>query len=155
MTLITSFNISSIFSYIRKIFLVSSKSKDRWIYFRTIWQQCSGFFEVGYYMLDEERLCSQGLSHKRQEFQRLQQFSNNRRSAEDFINRVRKTCKTNIFRLIIYSYKLHFGVQWKYILQEIILNISFLTFRHRASCILRQAFHYSPENAFYIFNQQI
>ena len=29
------------------------------------------------------------------------------------------------------------------------------TFRHRASCILRQAFHYSPENAFYIFNQQI
>ena len=30
-----------------------------------------------------------------------------------------------------------------------------LTFRHRASCILRQAFRYSPENAFYIFNQQI
>ena len=30
-----------------------------------------------------------------------------------------------------------------------------LTFRHRASCILGQAFHYSPENAFYIFNQQI
>ena len=30
-----------------------------------------------------------------------------------------------------------------------------LTFRHRASCILRQTFHYSPENAFYIFNQQI
>ena len=29
-----------------------------------------------------------------------------------------------------------------------------LTFRHRASCILGQAFHYSPENAFYIFNQQ-
>jgi len=27
-----------------------------------------------------------------------------------------------------------------------------LTFRHRASCILGQAFHYSPENAFYIFN---
>ena len=32
---------------------------------------------------------------------------------------------------------------------------SVLTFRHRASCILGQAFHYSPENAFYIFNQQI
>ena len=32
---------------------------------------------------------------------------------------------------------------------------SSLTFRHRASCILRQAFHYSPENAFYIFNQPI
>ena len=30
-----------------------------------------------------------------------------------------------------------------------------LTFRHRASCILGQAFHYSPESAFYIFNQQI
>ena len=30
-----------------------------------------------------------------------------------------------------------------------------LTFRHRASCILGQAFHYSPQNAFYIFNQQI
>ena len=30
-----------------------------------------------------------------------------------------------------------------------------LTFRHRASCILGQAFHFSPENAFYIFNQQI
>jgi len=30
-----------------------------------------------------------------------------------------------------------------------------LTFRHRASCIQGQAFHYSPKNAFYIFNQQI
>ena len=30
-----------------------------------------------------------------------------------------------------------------------------LIVRHRASCILGQAFHYSPENAFYIFNQQI
>jgi len=30
-----------------------------------------------------------------------------------------------------------------------------LNFRHRASFILGQAFHYSPENAFYIFNQQI
>ena len=33
--------------------------------------------------------------------------------------------------------------------------IEVLNFRHRASCILGQAFHYSPENAFYIFNQQI
>jgi hypothetical protein len=32
---------------------------------------------------------------------------------------------------------------------------SALTFRHRASCILGQTFHYSPENAFYVFNQQI
>ena len=30
-----------------------------------------------------------------------------------------------------------------------------LNFRHRASCILGQAFHYTPENAFYMFNQQI
>ena len=30
-----------------------------------------------------------------------------------------------------------------------------LTFRHRASCILGHVFHCSPENAFYIFNQQI
>ena len=30
-----------------------------------------------------------------------------------------------------------------------------LTFRHGASCILGQAFRYSPENAFYTFNQQI
>ena len=30
-----------------------------------------------------------------------------------------------------------------------------LTFRHRASCIYGLAFRYSPENAFYIFNQQI
>ena len=34
-------------------------------------------------------------------------------------------------------------------------GILILTFRHRASCILGQAFHYFPENAFYIFNQQI
>jgi len=32
---------------------------------------------------------------------------------------------------------------------------SLLNFRHCASCILGQAFHYSPENAFYLFNQQI
>ena len=30
-----------------------------------------------------------------------------------------------------------------------------LTLRHRASSILGQAFRYSPENAFYIFNRQI
>jgi len=34
-------------------------------------------------------------------------------------------------------------------------QLIFLTLRHRASFILGQAFHYSPENAFYIFNQQI
>ena len=36
---------------------------------------------------------------------------------------------------------------------EIMLQV--LTFRHRASCTLGQVFRYSPENAFYIFNQQI
>ena len=35
------------------------------------------------------------------------------------------------------------------------VHYDILTFRYRASCILGQAFHYSPENAFYIFNQQI
>ena len=35
------------------------------------------------------------------------------------------------------------------------LDCVLLTFRHRASFILGQAFHYSPENPFYIFNQQI
>jgi hypothetical protein len=30
-----------------------------------------------------------------------------------------------------------------------------LNFRHRASCILGQAFYYTAENTFYIFNQQI
>ena len=34
-------------------------------------------------------------------------------------------------------------------------NVIYLTFRHHASCILGQAFHFSSENAFYIFNQQI
>jgi len=34
------------------------------------------------------------------------------------------------------------------------LNPVLLTFRHRASCILGQALHYSPENAFYIFIQR-
>ena len=38
---------------------------------------------------------------------------------------------------------------------ELLLLKMILTFRHRASCILGQAFHYSSENAFYIFNQQI
>jgi len=34
-------------------------------------------------------------------------------------------------------------------------HIISLTFKHSASCILGQAFHYSPEKAFFIFNQQI
>ena len=45
-----------------------------------------------------------------------------------------------------------------YFISEIKKNprvISTLTFRHRACCILGQAFRYSPEKAFYIFKQQI
>ena len=34
-------------------------------------------------------------------------------------------------------------------------TLSSLIFRRRASCILGQTFHCSPENAFYIFNKQI
>ena len=34
-------------------------------------------------------------------------------------------------------------------------RLYYLIFRHRASSILGQAFRYSPENAFYIFNQHI
>ena len=44
---------------------------------------------------------------------------------------------------------------WSHVLREEIKLAVLLTFRHRASCILGQAFRYSPENAFYIFNQQI
>ena len=36
-----------------------------------------------------------------------------------------------------------------------IRSVFSLTFRHRVPCILGQAFRYSPENACYIFNQQI
>ena len=36
-----------------------------------------------------------------------------------------------------------------------VFSAATLTFRHSASCILGQELHYSPENAFYIFNQQI
>ena len=39
--------------------------------------------------------------------------------------------------------------------RRLFADFSRLTFRHRASCVLGQAFRYSPENAFYIFNQQI
>ena len=40
-------------------------------------------------------------------------------------------------------------------INEVIRGNNNLTFRHHASCILGQAFLYSPEKAFYIFNQQI
>ena len=39
--------------------------------------------------------------------------------------------------------------------RKLALAAAKLTFRHHASCTLGQAFHYSTENAFYIFNQQI
>ena len=76
-------------------------------------------------------------------------------------------------------YEITYAIFWYYIYRQILLNIAFLKvliylsspnifrlvkysarahcliFRHRASCILGQAFRYSPENDFYIFNQQI
>ena len=59
-----------------------------------------------------------------------------------------------VFQQVVYIKKLlvekppiNLFVTWK--------GMEILTFRHRASCILGKAFHYSTENAFYIFNQQI
>ena len=40
-------------------------------------------------------------------------------------------------------------------MQMAFCHVLCLTFRHRSSCTLGQVFHYSPENPFYIFNQQI
>ena len=40
-------------------------------------------------------------------------------------------------------------------IQVICYDLPVLNFRHRASSVLGQAFRYSPENAFYIFKQQI
>ena len=50
-----------------------------------------------------------------------------------------------VFRLCVFLFHFPLGSEMFLI----------LTFRHRASCILGQAFRYSPENVFYIFNQQI
>ena len=47
------------------------------------------------------------------------------------------------------------GTDWVFKQSSLRFVFKGLTFRHRASCILGQTFHYSPENAFYIFNQQI
>ena len=51
--------------------------------------------------------------------------------------------------VFIYIY-LAFVDDW---LSAFIVKLYALTFRHRASYILGQAFRYSPENVFYIFNQ--
>ena len=47
------------------------------------------------------------------------------------------------------------GIRFVFVLSPSRLSINPLTLRHRASSIQGQAFHYSPENVFYIFNQQI
>ena len=54
------------------------------------------------------------------------------------------------------SLKMH-NISWCAMLCVTLFSIQLctLTFRHRASSIQGQAFRYSPENAFYIFNQQI
>ena len=49
----------------------------------------------------------------------------------------------------------HLEIHWHIIMCSSVGKTTTLTFRHRASSILGQAFRYSPENAFYIFNQQI
>ena len=48
-----------------------------------------------------------------------------------------------------------FNVRRRILSISLTTGLCVLTFRHRASSILGQEFHYSPENAFYIFNQQI
>ena len=58
-------------------------------------------------------------------------------------------------RMISASVTFHEIVSALKVYWEALHSSSPLTSRHRASCILGQAFHYSPENAFYIFNQQI
>ena len=50
--------------------------------------------------------------------------------------------------------------RWRYAVRtklghSICQSTQCLNFKHCAFCILGQAFRYSPENAFYIFNQQI
>ena len=58
--------------------------------------------------------------------------------------------RTEITRSILFD-----ATQPVKLIQSRQIAYSCLTFRHRASCILGQAFQYSPENAFYIFNRQI
>ena len=49
----------------------------------------------------------------------------------------------------------YFNTLWTGLLNCLNARSRGLTFRHRASCIQGQAFRYTPENAFYIFNQQM
>ena len=60
------------------------------------------------------------------------------------------------------EYFIYLGIMMTYdarstreIKSNIFMATEALTFMHRVSCLLGQAFHYSPENAFYIFKQQI
>ena len=66
-------------------------------------------------------------------------------NAELFANLLSKNIQIKIHKTKIFSVVLFGCEAWSLT----------LTFRHRASSILGQAFRYSPENAFYIFNQQI
>ena len=58
-------------------------------------------------------------------------------------------------KILHFPHLVHLGTLYGSQNKQRILPCTALTFRHRASCILGQAFHYSPENGFYIFNQQI
>ena len=61
----------------------------------------------------------------------------------------------NNVKCVIAMRRAKIACRWQQIGHFIKYDDERLTFRHLASCILGQAFHYSPENAFYIFNQQI
>ena len=64
----------------------------------------------------------------------------------------RRQLRTSLGRV---TFKNHDLVLSSSLISSLCACVISLTFRHRASCILGQAFHYSSENAFYIFNQQI
>ena len=73
-------------------------------------------------------------------------------------NNISNKCTYVIICIICMQYKWLSGKALFYL--EVIRNSPktlgvILTFKHRASSILGQAFRYSPENAFYVFNQQI
>ena len=81
-------------------------------------------------------------------------------------SKVSCNCSFTVHGNLIFFFDLHLALVFfsSYSLQQVTLifwhctnneRSGILTFRHRASSIQGQAFRYSPENAYYIFNQQI
>ena len=68
------------------------------------------------------------------------------------VTEAHKTTYYNFFKLVERITTVYLQSHFIY---SFICFLVHLTFRHRTSCILGQALHYSSENAFYIFNQQI